>query len=118
VSEAAFELHSSRRGGFGQPVDGQYAFNCFGRTAVPTGEAHRLPKKCAFLSVENAEVKAACSKNKAAAEPLRTFTNGNEIVAYKSGKSRSRHFRVFCKTSEIGRYLSLAGIRYPSPFSK
>ena len=49
------------------------------------GEAHRLPKKCAFLSGETGEVKADGSKNKAAAEPLRSRTNGNEIAAYKSG---------------------------------
>jgi hypothetical protein len=37
--------------------------NGLGRTAVPTGEAHRLPKKCAFLSVQTREVKAANAKN-------------------------------------------------------
>jgi len=31
-------------------------------TAVPTGEAHRLPKKCAFLSVQAREVKASRPK--------------------------------------------------------
>jgi hypothetical protein len=37
-------------------------FNGLSRTAVPTGEAHRLPKKCAFLSVHAREVKAANAK--------------------------------------------------------
>jgi hypothetical protein len=32
------------------------------QTAVPTGEAHRLPKKCAFLSGKTGEVKAARDK--------------------------------------------------------
>jgi hypothetical protein len=33
------------------------AFDGLGQTAVPTGEAHRLPKKCAFLSARSRQVK-------------------------------------------------------------
>jgi hypothetical protein len=42
---AAFELHSSRPVVFSQRVDNLAVFNPSRRTAVPTGEAHRLPKK-------------------------------------------------------------------------
>ena len=45
---AAFELHSSRRGVPSQASENPTVFNSAADwAAVPTGEAHRLPKKCA-----------------------------------------------------------------------
>jgi hypothetical protein len=75
-SEAAFELPKSRRRAVAyQPRKQQLSIAYTGaRQAVPTGEAHRLPKSAAYVSTLSGEVKAMASKNAMAqAHPRHTL---------------------------------------------
>jgi hypothetical protein len=65
-SEAAFELPSSRRRAVADEPRKQRLSKAYteARQAVPTGEAHRLPKSVAYLSMDCREVKAIRAKKR------------------------------------------------------
>ena len=67
---AAFELHSSRRGVPSQASENPAVFNSAADwAAVPTGKAHRLPKKCAgFIGSDGRKSRPTATKTRPASD--------------------------------------------------